>query len=358
MSTQRYSIGAKFFTRVLDYDPDIASLLMPFLLLTRSECSAVEVLHSSILKMELNSWELLRRQVIYLRDKGIFDLALEAASFALQINPMSYHSWMELADLYIMKKDYESCFIVLNSCPIIPVSYSSLYNSNYVHEGNFFQNFEKHLIVTKSPARKHFSINDDAHIPTTIYDLQQSSDPILYFIGHPISERDSCDISLFRLQGNYLRGTPSVVYSKLCKIVSEIGWDRLLQIRGNVFVMEDEYRGLKKKHEPLNKNLIGKPWYASIEFTVDMFEKKRLCERWLDNLFIVLYEDLRVYTVYKAELEQSKNEHKTYARTPLEWEMLGDLCLRLHKPNEAKECWQNYVENRYSYKVLVSFSYL
>ena len=34
------------------------------------------------------------------------------------------------------------------------------------------------------------------------------------------------------------------------------------------------------------------PWHGSSQLTVSMFENKRLCERWLDNLFMVLYEVL------------------------------------------------------------------
>jgi hypothetical protein len=34
------------------------------------------------------------------------------------------------------------------------------------------------------------------------------------------------------------------------------------------------------------------------------FKHKRLCEKWLDNLFMVLYNDLRLYTALKQEYQQ------------------------------------------------------
>lgn len=40
----------------------------------------------------------------------------------------------------------------------------------------------------------------------------------------------------------------------------------------------------------------------------DAFSSKRLCERWLDNLFMVLYEDLRVYTIWRAEISHFKTQ--------------------------------------------------
>lgn len=59
------------------------------------------------------------------------------------------------------------------------------------------------------------------------------------------------------------------------------------------------------------------------------FGHKRLCERWLDNLFMVLYEDLRVYTYWRAEVNHYKTQKLAYRRTGTEWELLGDLALRL-----------------------------
>ncbi|KAF9566530.1 chaps-domain-containing protein [Agrocybe pediades] len=81
------------------------------------------------------------------------------------------------------------------------------------------------------------------------------------------------------------------------------------------------------------------------------FSNKRLCERWLDNLFMVLYEDLRVWTIFRAEVAHFKTQHVAYRKTGLEWEILGDLGLRLHHKEEAKEAYQRCLDsNRYSVK--------
>lgn len=71
------------------------------------------------------------------------------------------------------------------------------------------------------------------------------------------------------------------------------------------------------------------------------FSNKRLCERWLDNLFMVLYEDLRVWTIFRAEVAHFKTQHVAYRKTGLEWEILGDLGMRLHHKEEAKEACFN-----------------
>jgi len=80
------------------------------------------------------------------------------------------------------------------------------------------------------------------------------------------------------------------------------------------------------------------------------FMNKRLCERWLDNLFMVLYEDLRVYTIWRAEVAHFKAQHMPYRKTGTEWEILGDLAFRLHHKEEAKDAFQRCLEAKFSAK--------
>lgn len=81
------------------------------------------------------------------------------------------------------------------------------------------------------------------------------------------------------------------------------------------------------------------------------FSNKRLCERWLDNLFMVLYEDLRIWTIFRAEVAHFKTQHVAYRKTGLEWEILGELGQRLHHKEEAKEAFQRCLDSqRYSVK--------
>lgn len=82
--------------------------------------------------------------------------------------------------------------------------------------------------------------------------------------------------------------------------------------------------------------------------------KKALCERWLDNLFMVLYEDLKIYTIWKAEMNQFQSQNLEYHRSASEWEILGDLSLRLGHNDDAKEAFQRCLEIRYSEKAWLS----
>ena len=80
------------------------------------------------------------------------------------------------------------------------------------------------------------------------------------------------------------------------------------------------------------------------------FQHKRLCERWLDNLFMVLYEDLRIYTIWRTEAQQYKSQQLAYKKSADEWEILGELADRLHRPDDAAEAWEACLNMRFSPK--------
>ena len=62
-------------------------------------------------------------------------------------------------------------------------------------------------------------------------------------------------------------------------------------------------------------------------------------------------QDLRIWTIFRAEVAHLKMQHVAYRKTGLEWEILGDLGLRLHHKEEAKEAYQRCLESqRYSIK--------
>ena len=62
-------------------------------------------------------------------------------------------------------------------------------------------------------------------------------------------------------------------------------------------------------------------------------------------------QDLRIWTIFRAEVAHFKTQHVAYRKTGLEWEILGDLGLRLHHKEEAKEAYQRCLDSqRYSYK--------
>ena len=63
-----------------------------------------------------------------------------------------------------------------------------------------------------------------------------------------------------------------------------------------------------------------------------------------------LVQDLRIWTIFRAEVAHFKNRHQAYRKTGAEWEILGDLGTRLLHKEEAKEAYQRCLEARFSPK--------
>lgn len=61
-------------------------------------------------------------------------------------------------------------------------------------------------------------------------------------------------------------------------------------------------------------------------------------------------QDLRVYTIWRAEIAHFKAQHMPYRKTGTEWEILGDLALRLQHKEEAKDAYQRCLDAKFSAK--------
>ncbi|KAI9094924.1 Chs5p-Arf1p-binding proteins-domain-containing protein [Phlyctochytrium arcticum] len=96
-----------------------------------------------------------------------------------------------------------------------------------------------------------------------------------------------------------------------------------------------------------------RPPRHSISFS---FKNKRLCDKWLDNHFMILYQDIRLYSLLKQEISQYKNQAGAnasvllYRKTGAEWEIYGDLAARLEHPDDAKEAYKLCLSQKFSIK--------
>ncbi|KAI8907663.1 Chs5p-Arf1p-binding proteins-domain-containing protein [Powellomyces hirtus] len=86
------------------------------------------------------------------------------------------------------------------------------------------------------------------------------------------------------------------------------------------------------------------------------FKNKRLCDKWLDNQFMILYQDIRLYSLLKQEIAQYKNQAGAapnvlmYRKTGAEWEVYGELAERLDHPDDAKEAYKLCLSQKFSMK--------
>jgi len=67
---------------------------------------------------------------------------------------------------------------------------------------------------------------------------------------------------------------------------------------------------------------------------------------------MVLYEDLRIYTIWRTEMAQYRAQSMQYKKSAEEWEILGSLASRLHHQAEAVEAYRQCLSIRFSPKAL------
>ncbi len=67
---------------------------------------------------------------------------------------------------------------------------------------------------------------------------------------------------------------------------------------------------------------------------------------------MVLYEDLRAYTIWRTEAAQYRQQQMQYKKSAEEWEILGELAERLHHPEDAVEAYEACLAIRFSPKAM------
>lgn len=350
--TQSYDVALETLNRLAATEPLVRVLIARVLFMKDEEIKAVQVIHQGISDAPRDS-ELLLLEAEFLIQKKRYDLALHLARQAVQSLPSDFKPWAILVQVYTKQNDFENALLTLNSCPM---------NSN------------KELFTLK----RHVSLRggaDDLHLPSPV-DVMLDEVSNLQSTAIAV-EQKNLDQQLVNLPAANLKSTFAKAYELLTDIVIRTGWESLLKHRAKVFVMEEEYRKDKNGHKtPAEKStdtngdaaadstVISLPDDASTKAlkspkleTLDdenrhenELKKKRLCERWLDNLFMLLYEDLRVYTMWQSEYVHFQAQQMEYKKTTLEWEILGLTAFRLKHYKEGSIAFTHALRGRFSAK--------
>ncbi|KAI5295954.1 hypothetical protein KEM55_005972, partial [Ascosphaera atra] len=373
-TTGRYASGINLFEKLRTRDVEVSSLLARVLLDADEEVQAVRLLHESLEDLPMD-YALLECQTSFCESKDEGEMALACARRAVVSAPNEFNSWYRLAEVYARLEQWNLALLTLNSCPM-------------------FTYTDRDSPVMPPPSKLRLPL-----LPETIWDEFETGQPNE---GDP---PDQVNPALAKLVAADYTGTFLKAYSLLTKITAAIGWDQLLRTRSEVFVMEEEYRAERQVHSfPANhKNAstlalheaesdeaeneksdqegedgddeksedadasgIERPGVlpngsrsserkhqsSASSSSYAQFQNKRLCERWLDNLFMVLYEDLRVYTIWRTEMAQSRQQQLEYKRSATEWELLGALAERLHHQDEAVEAYRACLHIRFSTKAM------
>ncbi|POR38348.1 Uncharacterized protein TPAR_01479 [Tolypocladium paradoxum] len=400
-TTGRYASGINLFEKLRTQSIEVSSLLAKVLFMGNEEVAGVKALYQSLKETPMD-YVMLDTQAEFLLKKAQtadtpevkeerLRMALGCADRSTIAAPSEFRTWARLAQIYVSMEDWENALTTLNSCPM-------------------FTYQDKDTPVMPEPKEVHLPILSETRLD------EIDSEPESRF-------SEQVDPSLLGLRAAGYRGTFKQAYSILTEMTAKIGWDQLLKIRSNVFVMEDEYRtekqeashpalskrspsmdGLRGTPDPTanggeeadgDKDAMEKPEKpAETEMahdtlttngdsngdsngvkkpssTIDPQEvkadtehsapndehlsklnTKRLCERWLDSLFMVLYEDLRVYTIWRTQMAQYRAQQMQYKKSAEEWETLGALAERLQHLDEAVEAYRACLSLRFSPKAL------
>ncbi|RDA85712.1 hypothetical protein CP532_0745 [Ophiocordyceps camponoti-leonardi (nom. inval.)] len=397
-TTGRYTSGINLFEKLRSQSIEVASLLAKVLFMGNEEVAGIKTLYQSLQKTPMDHVMLDTQAEFLLRKASKAEtaeikeerlrMALGCADRSTVAAPSEFGTWARLAQVYVAMEDWENALTALNSCPM-------------------FTYQDKDTPIMPEPREVNLPILAD----TRLDDID--SEPESRYA-------EQVDASLLSLRAAGYRGTFKQAYKILTEMTAKIGWDQLLKIRSNVFVMEEEYRTEKQeatqmsptKRSPSTDGLRGTPdpttngdgdsddeaaslsekpatnggsnkdghddsnevgnglekpsntvgpqelkgdgekMAASSEEHLSKLNTKRLCERWLDSLFMSLYEDLRVYTIWRTQITQYRAQQMQYKKSAEEWEILGALAERMQHEDEAVEAYRACLAQRFSPKAL------
>ena len=268
----------------LDLTPIIARLLC----LMDNEIDAIKYLNRAI-KVKPRDSLLLNEQIKFLVEKDQPQLALQCALESVNCNPISFKSWYWLVLCHLLNDDLNSALIALNSTPMYaqrPRDYIPI-------------DVKDSLLLPEPTEGKVQSVWDSA-----VQIFGADSENLLLF--SPKIEVEAVDPALKRVNLHLLKGTHKGAYNLLVWMILKAGWDQVLKARAEVFIMDEEYKTMST----VTLHSQAKP--------MDI-RKKRQCERWLDDLFLIIYDDLRITLIVENEL----NAAKQLKHSALEWELIG-----------------------------------
>ena len=210
-TTGRFASGINLFEKLRTKDVEVSSLLARVLIEADEEVQAVRLLHDALEDVPMD-YALLDCQAAFCLSKGEGELALECAKRSVTAAPSEFTTWARLTEVYVYLEQWDLALLTLNSCPM-------------------FTYQDKDAPRMPPPSRVMLPI-----LPESILDEIDEGQPKQ---GDPV---DFVHPSLRKLHAAGYQGTFQKAYDLLTKIAASIGWDQLLRIRSDVFVMEEEYR--------------------------------------------------------------------------------------------------------------------
>jgi len=220
-TTGRYASGINLFEKLRTRDVEVSSLLAQVYRMADEEVQAVRLMYDALQDVPMD-YALLDCQSAFCASKGEGEMALECAKRAVTAAPSEFSTWARLGEVYVGLAQWDLALLTLNSCPM-------------------FTYQDKDTPRMPQPSRIMLPILAESMLDEIDEGQPKQGDPHDYV--HP---------SLRRLHAATYQGTFLKAYNLLTKVAAAIGWDQLLRVRSEVFVMEEEYRTERQHSTPKN----------------------------------------------------------------------------------------------------------
>lgn len=218
-TTGRYASGINLFEKLRTRDVEVSSLLAQVYKMADEEVQAVRLMYDALQDVPMD-YALLDCQSDFCASKGEGEMALECAKRAVTAAPSEFGTWARLGEVYVSLEQWDLALLTLNSCPM-------------------FTYQDKDTPRMPQPSRIMLPILAESMLDEIDEGQPRQGDPHDYV--HP---------SLRRLHAATYQGTFLKAYNLLTKVAAAIGWDQLLKVRSEIFVMEEEYRTERQHSTP------------------------------------------------------------------------------------------------------------
>lgn len=409
----RYGPIIELYERLQKKDPEVGALLAQSFIGQNEEIKAVKVLNEDLKRTPM-SYPLLHVQVDFLRGKGEYDMALKLAKFAVNTTPSEFLTWAKLTEVYIDLEDYKNALLTLNSCPMFTYSERDMHrmpapikthlpikqeimNSGIMEEDAAGRENEADPNLSRLPApalhgtfakayalltrlaskigwddllkcrSQVFVMEEEYRMQKAKEDIQKSSTSLNESAREsssqknvtPVEEKDDPEEAEVEKEENKEESEDKPEDKDESELADQMDNVDLneenegtlpVEVHHTPLVRPEQVAEDKSKTENADANTVPESTPHPSDGVNFSFSNKRLCERWLDNLFMVLYEDLRIYTFWRTEAAHYRTQQMPYRKTGTEWELLGDLALRLWHENDAREAYEQCLDHKFSAK--------
>ncbi|KAG7695886.1 hypothetical protein KL951_003411 [Ogataea haglerorum] len=334
-----------------------ANVLKVKILLQQGEnVKAVKLMHSAI-KEHSRDGLMLLEQARFLNGQNRADLALASAQRAVECLPTEFECWKTLIHSHILNKDFHNALLALNSCPM-------------------YTNKKKDVFKALKPREFEFPLPSEGKLERVWEDTEtfgwvSGYGGIVEF--SPVAHIQSVSQSHLALYDdvNKLHSTFREAYDLLAIMERALGWSEILRLRSSIFVMETEYNDslqmeqqeqqrqweqisqgddnslqVPPERRSRSKSIRSRNGSVSSNSHVSKFRGKRLSERWLDSLFLILYDNLKSVLIW--ENEKMSSDETPVQHIALEWELIAMECQYIHRYEASLVPYKTSFDNRFS----------